>query len=302
MHFAFAHGLSLASEWELPSGVLSWGGDSPPHVRFRSGIVSRPEGVDDREGWYAFGRDAHRFHWPLLGTVRIEGGADVVVEARADAPRGLVQHVLLGPVMADILLSRGHLPLHASCVRVSGGVIAIVGPPGAGKSTLAACLAVRGAVPHGDDLIAVDPATGQVPFGTTRTKLNRDVLAALAVDDSGAPTIYEGVDKRSVVLPGEVPDPTVCLPLRAVYRLADAGDLAVKPAPAALTPLGLMKDVFRVEVEQHALGAQTLLDRCSAVARHVPLFLLRRPRDLSRLPAVADAVLAHAASISAAGG
>lgn len=254
-------------------------------------------GIDRDAGYYAFEGARHRFYWPLLGAAEILDAAAVTVEERAGAPAGLTQHVLLGPVLADVILSRGQIPLHANVVGVGSGAIAIVGPPGAGKSTLGAAAVRAGATPWADDLAAIDPSTGIVPFGTGRCKLNPDAMQRLGMDRGIAPPIYAGVAKRSVLLPGapeQAPDPR---PLRAIYRLVDDDVLGIEASPPLVRALGLMRDVFRVEVQQHAVGAQALLDRCAELAERVPVFLARRPRSMERLPAVADGLLAHAAAL-----
>ena len=212
-------------------------------------------------------------------------------------PSGLVQHVLLGPVLADVLMSRGRIPLHANVVGTGAGAVAVVGPPGAGKSTLGAALACRGAVPWADDLASVDPDSGLVPFGTGRSKLNLDALRALGMDERAAVPIYAGVDKRSVVLPGAPVQAGADRPLRAIYRLVDDDTIGIDDTPVLVRPLGLMRDVFRVEVQQHAIGAQALLDRCARLSERVPLYLLRRPRSMERLFEAADALLDHAAGL-----
>ena len=51
---------------------------------------------------------------------------------------------LLGPVLGFVLRRRGHAPLHASALDIHGRAVALVGPPGSGKSTTAAALALRG--------------------------------------------------------------------------------------------------------------------------------------------------------------
>ena len=49
----------------------------------------------------------------------------------------------LGPVFAFVLRLRGAVTFHASAVRI-GDAVAFLGPQGAGKSTTAAALALRG--------------------------------------------------------------------------------------------------------------------------------------------------------------
>ena len=61
---------------------------------------------------------------------------------------------LRGPVMGFVLRLRGQIPLHASAVDIGGSAILLMGPPGAGKSTTAACFAQLGNPLLSDDIEA----------------------------------------------------------------------------------------------------------------------------------------------------
>lgn len=68
---------------------------------------------------------------------------------------------LLGPVLGILLRHRGVVCLHASSVVIGERAVAFLGPPGAGKSTVAAALAQRGG--HSvlaDDITAVGEIDG----------------------------------------------------------------------------------------------------------------------------------------------
>jgi hypothetical protein len=67
---------------------------------------------------------------------------------------------LLGPVMGVLLRYRGVLCLHASAVAMNGRAVAFVGPPGAGKSTMAAALCQRGYMVLADDITTIEPRNG----------------------------------------------------------------------------------------------------------------------------------------------
>ena len=60
---------------------------------------------------------------------------------------------LLGPVIGFLLRRRGVTGLHASGVAIDGRAVAMVGPPGVGKSTTAAAFAGRGFSVLGDDFV-----------------------------------------------------------------------------------------------------------------------------------------------------
>jgi len=67
---------------------------------------------------------------------------------------------LLGPVMGYALRRRGLLALHASAVVIGGHAIGIVGPGGAGKSTTATALVLRGHPLVTDDILVLRPTVG----------------------------------------------------------------------------------------------------------------------------------------------
>jgi hypothetical protein len=299
-----AFGLRIQSERELPEGVLrapATDDAAMPDVTIRwapargEPYVPGPEG-DEPAGWYEFAEGVHRFGWAELGSVEIFSGRDIVVHPLTRVAEGLVEHVLLGPVIADVLLGLGTVPLHASANVVGEGTVAFVGPSGHGKSTLAAALHRAGLSAHADDLLAV-PTEGPplVAFGISRIKLNPDSARQLGDEPSRMPIVYEGIDKRTkVVARQEVPP---ARPLRAIYRLAEGPALSITRVDPRRALFEIYTNCFRVEVAQHALRAQELLRRCAAVAQRVPLFELRRPKDFSLLPAVVEAVRAHASSL-----
>ena len=74
-------------------------------------------------------------------------------------PNGLtiddVSIYLLGPILGFVLRLRGTLSLHASVVELDRKAIAILGPAGAGKSTLAAAFAMAGHRVLSDDITPV---------------------------------------------------------------------------------------------------------------------------------------------------
>jgi len=137
---------------------------------------------------------------------------------------------LLGPVLGFVLRLRGVTCLHASAVAVDGQAIALVGSPGAGKSTLAAAFAQCGFSVIADDVVALaeDGKKFQVQPGYPRVNLWSDSVRALFGTDEVLPRITPTWDKRYLELGdngfGFASNP---LPLGAIYVLRTReGDLA----------------------------------------------------------------------------
>jgi hypothetical protein len=109
---------------------------------------------------------------------------------------------LIGPVMGYVLRLRGVVSLHASAVAIDKQAIALVGVPGAGKSTTAAAFAHRGFSVIADDVVALveDGRNVQVQLGYPRVNLWSDSVRALFGSDEALPRITPTWEKRYLAL------------------------------------------------------------------------------------------------------
>jgi len=136
---------------------------------------------------------------------------------------------LLGPVLGSVLRLRGTVCLHASAVAFGDRAIALVGSPGAGKSTTAAAFAFAGFPVLSDDVVALVDKETQffAQPGYPRVNLWPDSTLALFGSEDALPRITPTWDKRYMLLGqnghrfGSEP-----LPLAAIYIL-DRRDAAL---------------------------------------------------------------------------
>ena len=129
---------------------------------------------------------------------------------------------LLGPVLGFVLRLRGVTCLHASAVAVDEQAIALVGAPGAGKSTTAAAFAQCGFSVISDDVVALaeDGKSFRVQPGYPRVNLWPDSVGALCGSDEALPRITPTWDKRYLALGDNGPRfASEPLPLGAIYLL-----------------------------------------------------------------------------------
>jgi len=131
---------------------------------------------------------------------------------------------LLGPVFGYMLRLRGITCLHASAVEIDGRAVAFVGPPGAGKSTVAAALALRGHAALADDIVAIVERDGVFRAMPAYPYLSlwQDSALALYGDDGRLEPFSQNFSKRM-------------LPLAAA-----AGELQFAPKPALLDSILLL--------------------------------------------------------------
>ena len=131
---------------------------------FHDWPMKNASGRNSRVPWLSFAhlRDDRGFllRFPDLADFEVSRDGDRLVCAASPAlPRVTLRHLLLDQVLPLVLHLRGRLALHASAVYIPRfGAIAFAGPAGAGKSTLAAALALRGCPIVADDCLVFGPS------------------------------------------------------------------------------------------------------------------------------------------------
>jgi hypothetical protein len=192
----------VVSDIELPE-LMPWGGRSedPVELVFRIGKVPAQLEAPDYASSFlqTKGRNQYLGGWPDDARVLVENGSEVTVELAASANLTEARAILMGPVQAVLWHQRGLLPLHASVVRVNGGAVALAGPSGVGKSTLAAALSARGHHVMADDICIVDATDGcEVLPSTPRLRLWRDALLHFGIAVEGLPRALSRSEKYLV--------------------------------------------------------------------------------------------------------
>jgi hypothetical protein len=189
------------------------------------------------------------------------------------------EHRLVATALPLMLAERGDLVLHASGVVAGNGCgVVFCGPPGRGKSTIAAALADAGHAVIGEDGMVVTFEPGRPPLawpGPAGIRLSHSLDGP----------------KRTEQVPVAL-ETTQPVPLAAVVLLDPRSDhgLACERVPAT-TALALLTP--------HAMhaGADRLPSAYSQLARlaaAVPVLRASMPDDLTAAPAAAQSLLDHA--------
>jgi hypothetical protein len=164
---------------------------------------------------------------PGVATFTVTDGHRVTI-ARDDGAEPVdVQASLDGRVTAALLQQRRTLPLHLAAVVLDGRAVGFAGPPGAGKSSLAAALADRGHPLLTDDLGAVTYDEDGRPAlhpGPPMVRIWGSSARALGWPTDDRHRIKAGADKYVYEPPGGFAHRP--MRLAAVYvLLAQPGDL-----------------------------------------------------------------------------
>lgn len=207
---------------------------------------------------------------------------------------------LLGPIMGFVLRLRGVTSLHASAVAIGDYAVALVGCPGAGKSTTAAAFARCGFPVLADDVVALAERDESffVQPGYPRLNLWPDAARALFGSDEASPCITPTWNKRYMAL-GENGHrfASEALPLGAIYVLG-ARELSLTGAvfddlegPQALTTLVANTHVNYLLDRQMRRQEFDVLSRLAA---RIPIRSVQCPSDISALATICQAVTADA--------
>ena len=167
-----------------------------------------------------------------------EGVTKIWAEAGPDLTVEDAIVYLLGPGMGFALRRRGRTPLHASALVFGQRAVAFMGSAGAGKSTTAAALALRGWPVLCEDVCALEESEGtwHVLPGYPRVCLWPDSVRNLFSSEDELPLIVQGWEKRYLPLDGSrARFAEAKVPLAAIYLLAQRSDDASAPRVDAMS-------------------------------------------------------------------
>jgi len=153
---------------------------------------------------------------------------------------------LLGPVMGFVLRQRGTVTLHASSLSFHGRAIALVGEAGAGKSTTAAALALRGWPVLGEDVCALADSAGhyQVLPAYPRVCLWPDSVDFLFSSRDALPLMVAGWEKRFLSLDGSRAQfASSPAPLAAIFLL---GERSARDSAPLVEPISQREFLLRL--------------------------------------------------------
>ncbi len=176
------------------------------------------------------------------------------------------QRLLIGQVLPLVSAINGLEVLHASAIATSGRAFALAGDAGAGKSTLAALLALNNHELLADDLLAVSLDAGEIVAHPGSTSMSfRPTEASLAheLERSAIARTVGRDDKTHVRLDAAVRP----LPLRAIYWLRRADGPILERARSAT-----VADLMSLTYVKYLRTAQRLtrqLELQAALAREV---------------------------------
>lgn len=214
---------------------------------------------------------------------------------------------LVGPVLGFVLRLRGWTCLHASGVAIEDRAIALLGPPGAGKSTISAALAKSGYAVLADDIVALLEQRNRflVQPGYPRVNLWPDSMRALFGSEHVLPQIAPTWDKRFLTLDqdGFRFEPRA-LPLGVIYVLRPRKGGKSTCRISAVSPRSAIMTLVANTCLNYLLDKDMRSEEFSLLGRVVNSVAIRfvdPADDAARLGELAEAIAADAKEVSACG-
>jgi hypothetical protein len=187
----------------------------------------------------------------------------------APGPGGLRewQRLLVAQVLPFAAVLRGLEVLHASAVVFDGETVAVLGPSGAGKTSVAVALGRRGGVFLADDVLAVSRQDGRLfgHPGPAVAGIHSEEAERLRRGDGLDPERLLGENAReAMVRMTPWPDPA---PLRAIFVLERRAEGPSRPYfEPVVSPTVLLSATFNLLL-QDPRRLTTLLDVCADASR-----------------------------------
>ena len=213
---------------------------------------------------------------------------------------------LLGPVMGFVLRLRGTVCLHASAVAIDDRAVALVGQPGAGKSTTAAAFVCCRFPMLSEDVVALTGKGAQffVQPGYPRVNLWPDSVCKLFGSENALPRITPTWNKHYLPL-GEnrhrfAPSP---LPLGAIYILDGRDENLSAPIIEELSGENAFMTLVANTYVNYLLDQnmrRTEFDVLSRIVSEIPVRRVRAPEEPSAIFGLCEAIADDARRVMAA--
>ena len=222
-------------------------------------------------------------------------GRTLVGYRRGRTPLTTVRHLALDQALPLVLAHRGNTVLHASAFVHDGGAVALLGPAGAGKSTLTASFGTDGAAIIADDAVVLRQRGDVLVTLPAYPGLRVWPDALTAMGYSGRGTRVKRASTKLRIGPGDVPLTFADrpMPLRSLSLLERAGRTSrvridVLSRREAL--LELLKCCYALDITDRGKLVEHL-DRLTRDCLSLAIRRITYPNDLRVLPRVRAAML-----------
>ena len=286
IHRVHAYNLDIWSDIALPEFMDGRGGVDVVVV-----LEREDAGVECTAAKWNFGAEVV-CQFPKVGQFRVRAGKEIRVTPVPGADTQLIRLYVEGMMMAVLLHQRGFHVLHASVVEIDGRAVAFVGHIGAGKSTMALALQLRGNRLIADDNAAIDEIGSEAAVvpAFPRVKVYPAIAETLGVAEVDLTALHETQVKKTRLVAGQFPKAPV--PLDRVYVLSKEGEPGIERLPSTEAFIELVKN--SVPTRWGIAGGRDQMANVAALLRTLPVYRVRTFDRLEEIAPLAAQIEAHA--------
>ena len=274
------YGLEIASFIYCPELPL---GKGLPDVYIRYG--SAPDSLAEAKAkghYYEASPDQLLLSIERVGKYLISGGKEILIDRAPNVTDEEVRLFLLGSAFGALLHQRGLLPLHAAAFVANSGCVAVVGPSGLGKSTLAAAFRKRGYRIMADDVCVVSINGNGTPLvlpGYPQLKLWADSSRKLGERPESLPRVHPASEKHGLRLQEGFCQESS--PLCHVYVLGTSNtpDFSLTSLKGREKLTAIFDNTYRPHFLNGLGGKTHHFKQCVVVATHAKVSRVTRPSD-----------------------
>lgn len=235
--------------------------------------------------------------WHELCDFEVSGdGMRIVCYPAAGVSWGDANPFIQGRILPLALNFRGAVTLHGAAVSVDGGVAALLGTSGTGKSTLSARFHSLGHTLVADDLVAVwqDGGTPTVEWGPNHVRLDDRSMQFVRQKIHDPLQAELDYDKTRVTLRPDQADIAAGLPLRTIYMLERVAEGELEgPEIVEVPPLTALPTIVQGISNRTILGKDRMAEQFKLIMsmlNDVPVKHLRYPSGMELLAGVCELV------------
>ncbi len=223
----------------------------------------------------------------------VESGSKITVGQEKEADIAIVRFFLLGAAFTAAFFQQKLIPVHCGAVTFHGRALAFCGYSRRGKSTLAACLAMRGYTYLADDRVVITRGTTGLTAapGVPVFHLSDDAAALCGLSEKDSFAGQTQFGKRIYPAGNRAEDQT--RPLGAIM-IVDWDDTLSEPKLDMCTPFDALEELRRqinYEGYVRAMGLEDMvLDLAADIVRSVPVYRLLRPRGYQHMAAAMELI------------
>ena len=261
--------------------------DAPADVVMRFGKVNPINPIPENARLsFQFDENKAFLFYQGLGSGGAIAGREIIGAPEEGMDAGLMAFLAQGLGLSVILLQRGYLILHASCVKIGNTAVAFMGDSGTGKSTIAATLHVRGHAVVSDDVTVIRPSGGgpEAYPGYPGLHLLPDG-ANYFRDRLGEPRRREADDPK-LKFSAHMGFPLIPVPIGRIYTLSDGPNIQISSLNRHRAVYKLVKHSHWIRV-LHDFQASSYFLQCAKLCSNIPILTLAKPRIISALGEVA---------------